>query len=289
MQTDVWENFISLNSTGDLKSEVLGPARDYVSQRDGSVDWNEIELPLDLAMNRDVSPIPIEADRELYYGPNHFNYWASGVRDLMQILEWARGQGIKLESSLDIGCASGRVMRHMHYQTNIKQVMGCDINRLHVDWVARHLPPEITVFQNSSIPSLPLPSESVDLVTAFSVFTHIESFDTTWLMELRRILKPGGIAWLTVHGERTWREVAPGWPLYQALHAHPDFAAMRGLPQLPSDRVIFRWRADRSYSANIFYRDAYIEKCWGRILEFKGMFPALPHFQDVVVLQKPNP
>ena len=287
MQTDVWENFISLNSTEQLGNQVLERASHYAGQKDGSVIWDEAEISAAEAMDRDRSPLPTEADRELYYGPNHYNYWASGMRDWMQILEWVRARGIKIDSVLDIGCASGRVLRHMHYQAGLKQVIGCDINRLHVDWVMRHLPSEITIFQNNSLPSLPLPSESIDLVTAFSVFTHIESFDTAWLMELRRILKPGGIAWLTVHAERTWNEVAPGWPLYDALKAHPDYAAMRKLPGLPSDRVVFRWRSDRSYSSNIFYRNAYIEQTWGRFLTFEGMFPALPHFQDVVVLRKP--
>ena len=39
------------------------------------------------------------------------------------------------------------------------------------------------VFQNHSIPTLPLPDASIDLITAFSVFTHMEGMETAWLME----------------------------------------------------------------------------------------------------------
>ncbi len=66
----------------------------------------------------------------------------------------------------------------------------CDINRRHVDWCNLHLPRSIRVFQNTSLPLIPLPEGAVDLVSAFSVFSHIEAFDTTWLMEIRRVLAP---------------------------------------------------------------------------------------------------
>lgn len=286
MQTKVWEDFISLNSTEHLHNDAIGPISNHLMHDDNSVSWDRQKIPLTLAVGRDVSPIPTESDRELYYGQNHFNYWASGIRDWLQILEWTTPRGLKLENTLDFGCASGRLLRHQYYQTDIKKVIGCDINRLHVDWVARHLPPEIMVFQNSSIPSLPLPSESVDLVTAFSVFTHIDTFDTTWIMELCRILKPGGIAWLTVHSSRTWREIKPGWPLFYALDSHPDYAEMRKSSDLKSDRVVFRWHTDRSYSANVFYREDYLRASWGRVMKVVDFFPALPHFQDIIVLQK---
>ncbi|MEZ5881798.1 MAG: methyltransferase domain-containing protein [Nitratireductor sp.] len=43
-----------------------------------------------------------------------------------------------------------------------------------------------------------------DLVTAFSVFTHIDVFETAFVAEIRRILKPGGLACLTVLDNSTW-------------------------------------------------------------------------------------
>lgn len=286
MRTDVWENFISLNPSRDKEIELLGPVSEFLRQPDGSVVWDYSRLPLDLAVSRDTSPLPVEADRELYYGPNHFNYWASGLRDYFQIREWCERNGVDIRSILDIGCASGRVIRHLHYQTDIETVIGCDINRLHVDWVADHLPREIGIFQNTSVPYLPLPDASLDMVTAFSVFTHIEMFDTAWLMELRRVLKPGGIAWLTVHSDRTWTDMKPTWPIYNALVDHADFKPHAGAPRIPSERFVVRWLSDRSYSSNVFYREDYLRRVWGRIMNFKDIFPALPEFQDIVVLQK---
>lgn len=286
MSVSVWEDFIALNSTAELKTQVLGSVAAYLDLNDHSVVWDETKSPLKDAAQKDVSPLPLEADREGYYGANHFNYWASGLRDWLQISEWLDAQDITVRSALDIGCASGRLVRHWQAQTDIQQVIGCDINRLHVDWVSRFLPGSIQVFQNSSLPTLPLADESLDLVTAFSVFTHVESFDTTWLMELRRILRPGGIAWLTVHSDRTWQDLAPDWPLYQALRKHPEFKALRGQTKLTQDRTIIRWHKESSYSANVFYRESYLRQVWGRVLKFEDIFPGLPNYQDIVVLRK---
>ncbi|MBN6740044.1 class I SAM-dependent methyltransferase [Acidithiobacillus sp. MC6.1] len=286
MSNFVWEDNIALNSTAELQTQVLTPVATHIALNDHSVVWDESKISLNEAAQRDESPLPLEQDREGYYGANHFNYWASGLRDWLQILEWLDKQNITVRSALDIGCASGRLIRHWQAQTDIQQVIGCDINRLHVDWVSRYLPGSIQVFQNSSLPTLPLADESLDLVTAFSVFTHVESFDTTWLMELRRILRPGGIAWLTVHSDRTWQDLAPDWPLYQALHKHPEFKALRSQTKLTQDRTIMRWHKESSYSANVFYRESYLRQVWGRVLKFEDMVPGLPNYQDIVVLRK---
>lgn len=286
MSEKIWEDLISLNTGVDVFSEHIGPAGQYAHQDDGSVAWDRQRVPLDLALERDQAPLPSTEAREGYYGKNHFNYWASGLRDYCEIAEWLEQKHINISTYLDIGCASGRVIRAFDAYAGVKAT-GCDINRRHVDWVAANLPRSITVFQNHSIPSLPLPENSVDLVTAFSVFTHVEAFDTTWLMEINRILRPGGVAWLTIHGDRTWRELQPGWPLYAPLDAHPEYQKDRKHKEIPRPRIVYRWHNDRSYSANIFYSYDYIRSVWGRIFSVVEIRPCLPPFQDAVILQKP--
>jgi SAM-dependent methyltransferase len=286
MSRPVWEDLISLNSESRILSEHIGPVSQYLNLDDTSVDWGRSELSVDVATSRDQSPLPRTEDREGYYGDNHFNYWASGLRDVMQITQWLHENSIKIESFMDLGCATARVLRHLHHQRFGYELFGCDINRKHVDWVSSNLPKEITVFQNTSIPHLPLPDESLDFISAFSVFTHIECFDTSWLMELRRVLRKGGIAWLTIHSERVWRELEPDWPLYNALDNHPDFAGQGRSSRLPDDRVAYRWQAERSYTSNVFYSTKYIESHWGRILTLVDTIVAKPRYQDIVILQK---
>lgn len=287
MEQDVWEDFIAIGSRGARVFEVLGPAADYRAG-DTHTDWTGEGPALVDALAQDSWPLPVTQDREGYYGPHHFSYWASGYRDSRILRECCDRLGVTLRDYLDFGCASGRVIRHFAAHVDGVEVMGCDINRRHVDWVAQHLSPSITVFQNHSIPTLPLPDDSVDLVSAYSVFTHVEAFETTWLMELRRVLRPGGIAWVTVHTERTWESMAPGWPLHQALSKHPEFTPYesdRG--ELPQDRLVFRWHGNRPYTSNVFYTRDYIRRMWGRIMDVVEEHHRLPGFQDVVVLRKP--
>lgn len=107
-------------------------------------------------------------------------------------------------------------------------------------------------------------------------------------MELRRILRPGEIAWITIRSESIWRAFGPGWPVYDSLVHFPEFApyaAQRG--GLPSGRTVFRAHADRSYSSHVFYRPDYIHGTRGRILEVAEEHEQHPDRQDVVILRKP--
>lgn len=287
MRDEIWEDLISLNSRDVPTFETLGRASDYRAT-DTHTDWSSEGDGIDVASQKDTFPLPRTEDREGYYGPHHFSYWASGYRDSRLLRECCERLGVTLRDYLDFGCASGRVIRHFATHVGGVNVYGCDINRRHVEWVSAHLPESITVFQNHSIPSVPLPDNSLDLVSAYSVFTHLEAFETTWLMELRRILRPGGIAWITIHTERTWQEMKPGWPLYQALSKHPNFAAHEAnRTDLPKDRLVFRWHNNKSYTSNVFYTRAYIRRNWGRLMDIAEEHHRLPGFQDVVVLRKP--
>ncbi|WP_436644439.1 class I SAM-dependent methyltransferase [Microbaculum sp. FT89] len=285
MRSDIWENFISLNPE-PKDFEVLEPAITYRASDGHGTDWAAENLPYDEGLEKDRYPLPTIADREGYYGPHHFSYWASGFRDMHNILKCAALHGTKLDTYLDIGCASGRVVRHFAINSDVRRVIGCDINSRHVDWVLRHLPENIEVFQNHSVPSLPLEDGSVDFVSAFSVFTHIEHFELHWLMELRRILRPGGLAWITVHSEHTWEELEESWPLYKGLANHPEFKARRDAGAMQSEKMVFRWKSDRSYSSNVFYTNAYIRNAWGRIMDIVEVRRRFPGFQDVVILRK---
>lgn len=285
MQTNIWEDFISLRS-GEIPSfEVLEPAAKF-READTHTDWSKEGLDIDGALQRDTFPLPVTADREAYYGNHHFSYWASGLRDMRNLLECCGRLGLVPRDYYDLGCASGRVIRHFATNREDIKVFASDINRRHVEWVLRYLPTSITCFQTHSIPAIPLPDSSIDLVSAFSVFTHIEAFETTWLMELRRILRPGGLAWITLHTEKTWEEMQPSWPLYQGLQKYPDFDAAKLKEPMPGDRMVFRLRSERSYSSLVFYATDYVRRTWSRFFEVVELHRRLPGFQDVVVLRK---
>ena len=142
------------------------------------------------------------------------------------------------------------------------------------------------VFQNTSIPTLPIEDSSIDLISALSVFTHIENFDLAWIMEVKRILRPGGIAWVTFHSEKLWVEMKPSLPIYKSCSRHPEFAKRRRNVHEQFDRLVFRWRGDHSYTSIVFYDTDFLCSRWGRVLDVLDVRRRVPTYQDVVILKK---
>lgn len=284
---NIWENLVTLNSDVEPNFELLSRAGEYLATDSRAADWGDLNYHA--ALERDHYPIPETADREGYYGTDHFSYWASGLKDARLLDDVVRRHGTgELKACLDLGCASGRVLRHLALENPNCRAIGCDINRLHVEWCNAHLPPNCSVFQNHSIPSLPIEDNSLDAVTAYSVFTHIEALETGWLAEIRRVLKPGGIAWLTVHTEHTLADMNEGWPLWKPTMDHPDSPSLLDENRnFKGDRMVLRWLAERSYSSNVFYKSDYLTSHWTRQLELLELRRRHPSFQDVMLMRKP--
>jgi ubiquinone/menaquinone biosynthesis C-methylase UbiE len=57
--------------------------------------------------------------------------------------------------------------------------------------------PELRYNDNSATPALR--GQYFDLIYCGSVFTHIDDLADAWLLELRRITRPGGRIYVTVH------------------------------------------------------------------------------------------
>ncbi len=293
MRADIWENTLALNAHVSEPGEAIQPAATWTGLDKGRIVWDRTRLDLEAALARDPHPLPSTPAREGYYGANHFDYWASGLRDFQMLSDCARDLGHDVRSYLDLGCASGRVLRHFALQADGVRAIGTDLNRAHIEWIYRHLPTSVLAFQNHALPSLPLADGSVSMVSAFSVFTHIETFDVAWLMELARVMEPGGIAWLTAHTEHTWAELDSGWPLHKALARHQDYTALVGdrdapgeRPPFSGERAVFRWSSERSYSANVFVTTDYIHSVWGRVFDIVEIRRRHPAFQDVVICRK---
>jgi SAM-dependent methyltransferase len=119
------------------------------------------------------------------------------------ILEVLESAGLELRPGarvLDFGCGCGRVARHWLAAGNV-ELVGTDADREAVRWCRRHLSGG-RFEENAAEPPLPLPANAFDLVYALSVFTHLpELRQHAWLDELWRVLVPGGLLALTLHGE----------------------------------------------------------------------------------------
>ncbi len=161
----------------------------------------------------------------------------------------------------------------------------------------KYLPPRGFYFQNSIVPSLPIPDASIDLVFCGSVFTHMDEFEESWLLEFRRVLKPGGIAFISLHTERTWDGLKdPANPIRQHLTNHPYKSvesATNPVPPswfeqpMPAERVVLRYMPSPFQNMHTFYTTPYISEKWGRFFEIREFFQhAHGTHQDGVLLAK---
>jgi SAM-dependent methyltransferase len=130
------------------------------------------------------------------------NYMAGAYQGGLLTLRAAAHAGSNLRlvtAILDFGCGAGknlRVWREIHGV----RLVGVDVNARQVEWAAAHVPGCEFVHTNPD-PPLPLATDSFDIVNAASVFTHIPfEGQTAWLVELHRVLRPGGVLVATVAG-----------------------------------------------------------------------------------------
>jgi SAM-dependent methyltransferase len=105
---------------------------------------------------------------------------------------------------LDFGCGAGRVLRQFAAEATEGQFWGSDIDAPSIDWAATHLSPPFRFLRNELTPPVALDTESLDLIWAMSVFTHITEAWAEWLVELHRLLAPGGFLVASFLGEGIW-------------------------------------------------------------------------------------
>jgi ubiquinone/menaquinone biosynthesis C-methylase UbiE len=235
-------------------------------------------------IQRDTMPIPSTRDREGYYGDRHFEFWLSGMSDYLKVkesctdIDWV---GAKI---LDFGGATGRVARHFYAQENMGEVMVCDVNINNIDWVIENFPSGFAAFKSSPVPSLPISDNYFDLVIAFSVFTHMGEYELAWLYELRRVLKPGGVLYVSVHNDETWC-MLPSTGLYSSLMTSEDFRKVYSPKSELSERHVFEYSSESAYNCHTFYPNSYIHRVWSKIFRIVHILPGHHGYQSAVVMK----
>jgi ubiquinone/menaquinone biosynthesis C-methylase UbiE len=233
---------------------------------------------LGVALARDNIPIPASTNREGYAPGRDLGYWVSGYAEFKMIESIAKEYGITGGRYFDFGGSTGRVFRHFSMQRDCWDVWSCDFKISSVDFNMKYYPTSIRTFLNTAYPVLPIPDSYFDLISACSVFTHINETETSWLLELRRVMKVGGIAYITILNDESW--IADKAIRLSAEKHRPDIAAE---PKLPAGKTVITFREDDPYNCNVLHSNDYIRTNWGRyfeVCEIRG--PHLLHQATVV-------
>jgi 2-polyprenyl-3-methyl-5-hydroxy-6-metoxy-1,4-benzoquinol methylase len=123
---------------------------------------------------------------------------ASGIRDILR----KNGYDVeRLPSILDFGCGCGRVLRWWKgLSKGGIELHGTDYNRKLATWADINLP-FAKVAVNRLKPPTQYPNSRFDFIYAISVFTHLpEQHQIAWMTEFRRLLRPDGLLFLSLHG-----------------------------------------------------------------------------------------
>ena len=159
---------------------------------------------------------------------------------------------------LDIGCGIGRkTLPLTKFLGSNGLYVGMDIDGREIRWCSRNITPSdprfvfitMDVFNKFYNPFgrvmpdqlvLPFPDNSFDIVTLWSVFTHMFPKDVIhYLRQAHRVLKPGGkfVATYYLINDHAKREVAAGRALWPATHYLPDQGCWTINPNIPEDMI----------------------------------------------------
>jgi SAM-dependent methyltransferase len=212
------------------------------------------------------------------------HYLDSGRDDMAAMLGVLEAAGVpqsELRRVLDFGCASGRMLRFFPRQEG-GEYWGVDIKARHIAWCQQHLSPPFCFAATTTFPHLPFEDDSFDLVYCGSVFTHMSDLADAWLLELRRILRPGGLAYITIHDEHSIEMLYDRYPDRGITKTLREFDAETGaVTNLDSFFAI-----GIEPRSQVFYNSGYLAKRWGAFVDVVSVTPRAMDYQTAYLLRK---
>src|SRR5260370_39602709 len=139
-------------------------------------------------------PVPAGSLRKGYgKSPEEFVQLAKNTASLLRTVMRERQIVFDGDAAmLDWGCATGRVLQEFREEASRCEFWGTDIDGTAIAWAKEHLSPHFHFVTCTVYPHLPFEDRKFSFIYGGSVFTHIRYLEDFWLMELSRILPPGG-------------------------------------------------------------------------------------------------
>ena len=235
---------------------------------------------------RNGIPIPPPKLRYRVHGElRSKSFLAAGSQIYRDVSAILNAQGVEHLDGLhvlDFGCGCARVLAYFFHHARRGLYTGTDIDADAISWNRGKYPDKASWNTNGVRPPLPYPNESFDVVLAISVFTHLdETLQVEWLQELHRILAPGGILLLSVHGDPVWNQAS-------TMHRRLRTAMIgKGFYFLNSNQGVRNLAGMPAFYQTSFHSEAYVRKQWGQhfhITDYSDL--AIAGHQTAVVMRK---
>jgi SAM-dependent methyltransferase len=250
-------------------------------------------------------PVPPE-DMWEGYGRSKEEYLASGLRHMramVEILEQRGARAEELERVLDFGCAGGRLLRFYPRKGTSQELWGVDISARYISWCQCNLSPPFLFATTTTQPHLPFEDNHFDLVYCGSIFTHVTDLADAWFLELRRVLRKGGHAYITIQDKTSMQAM-----LARYRAAPPDAQSVKSYVKIDGDPgtspaglqavheanratgVASKDFASFAYAvdpfSNIFYDTPYLVEKWSRFAEVVSVTPSAYGSQTALLCRK---
>lgn len=231
-------------------------------------------LPDPVNMTRVAGPVTLE--NFLLHGAS----WSVKLERMVASL--SPGGFAACRRIVDWGCGCGRIARHVPAIHRAK-IVGFDIDPVNVAWCRKHVAD--MRFEHCTVdPPLALEDASVDVLFAHSVLTHLsEARQQRWLEEIHRVLRPGGLAFLTVLAELSW---------YERFYPHgrtPEAIA----EYLEKGFVDHGWQQDVGVDIDcpgayvqVSHGRGYVWATWSKLFEIIDWIDGFADLQSLVIVRK---
>jgi SAM-dependent methyltransferase len=190
-------------------------------------------------------------------------YFATGYRTMLDYLRELHDQRVapqRFERILEFGVGLGRLIRH--FLPFGCQRFGCDVTADCLEFTQRVLGNYVTLSASELTPPLPYADTSFDFIYANSVFTHIQMAATPqWIVELRRVLRPGGVLIATV---------------FDANH-YLRHLGQREFDQIEHGPGYLEWGASDVSQRFMYMTPRKLHETWSRHFHVVQLYP---HFLD---------
>lgn len=217
-------------------SVLTGEAEGFIDLLTNAPTLHKVPVVADVA--RVAPPNPPRELQAAFVGASYRQAYEEALSFVRVANSWSqrRGRGpiATLSRVLDFGSGWGRISRVLASQLSADAIVAADVDQEMTALVSTTLP-GINAITVKPAPPTFLGEQTMDLVTAFSVFSHLsEQAHQLWAAELARVLRPEGLAVITVlddaffgqlrSAQRSAREAGAGSVTESLAALFPDVA-----------------------------------------------------------------